>query len=210
MQLKEFFTLKSRKETAIILIENDRWSRLERFARWKSYRLPLNALPNDILELIVFQLYDVDLQNFVHAILGFRPNVEKRKDALAVPIQIRRHWIADTVLSAFRSHLISLCPSSLCNNVFGTVVVANWTSFARNTKFEPLADYSWSRFRNKCAPVTLNDESIKATINKCYSEQSCAVRLTLHTYMEFNEVLTINPSPVSHHVYFVFPFHVHS
>jgi hypothetical protein len=203
-------TQRSRQKTAIILIENDRWSRLERFARWKSYRLPLYSLPNDILELIVFQLYDVDLQNFVHAILGFRPNIEKRQDAFAVPIQIRRHWIADVVLSAFRSHLITLYPSSLCNNVFGTVVVANWTSFARNTKFEPLADYSWSRFRKTCAPVVLNDEIIKAIITKCYSEQSCAVRLTLHTYVEFDEVLTINPFPVSYHIYYVFPFHVFS
>lgn len=198
--------------TLIILIEDDKWFRLERYARWKSRRLSLYYLPNDILELIVLHLLDMDLQNFLHAILGFSPRLHERNEMLEVPLSIRNHWIANVVLDSFKSHLSLMADPALfhCRDLSGSLIVADWSPFSSHTKFNPIADYSWTRSRPVRANVSIYDESVKKIINDCYQRQFCAVRLSLHMYTSWSGVFSINPEPLSWHLYYVFPPHVFS
>jgi hypothetical protein len=196
--------------TIIILIEDDKWFRLERYARWKSRRLSLCYLPNDILEVIVLQLLEMDLQNFLHAILGFIPRLHERNEMLQVPLSIRSHWIGNVVLNSFKYHLSLMADPALfhCRDLSGSLIVADWSPFSSQKEFNPIADYSWTRSRPVRVNVSIYDEPIKKIINDCYQRQLCAVRLSLYTYISWNGVFSINPEPISWHLYNVFPPHV--
>lgn len=193
-----------------ILIPQDKWFRLERYARWQSKRFSLAKLPNDILENIIHRLGRIDLENFLNAILHFEPNLSCRSDALAVPPQIRRHWISQVVLHSFTSHLWRLADTALfhCRETSGAIFVANWTTFSPSADFKPLGQYSWQRFPEISAEVDIFESTVRDTINSCYEKQMCAVRLSLHTYIIVHGQVVVNPFAAYWQVYCVFPHYV--
>lgn len=150
----------------------------------------------------------MDLQNFLHAILGFIPRLHEQKDMLQVPYSIRNHWIGNVVIDSFKTHLSLMADTALflCKDLSGSLIVADWSPFS--SKFNPIADYSWTRSSPIRANVSIYDEPVKKIIKDCFQRQICAVRLSLHTYVSWSGVFSLNPEPMSWHMYYVFPSHV--
>ena len=153
----------------------------------------------------------MNLQNFLHAILGFCPRLHVRDEMLSIPVTFRQHWVGDVVLDAFRTHLTRMADSALfhCRDLTGGLIVADWSPFASHVAFDPIADYSWEQQKPIRANVSIYDNKLKKIIDDLYRRQLCAVRLALHMYITWSGAFSINPEPLSWHLYYVFPFHVY-
>lgn len=195
--------------TATILIHENRWSRLERYARWRSRRLPLHHLPNDVLDIVVGLLARLDFFSFLAAVVGFVPDLNVPQHVAHVPQPIRSRWFHEMVLQTFEFHLSQLADQALfyCKDSTSALALVNWSPFGSST-ITPVAEYSWSRTTPVHSNVILHSESLRTIVNRCICKQSCAVRLSLHLHLHWNNQDIINPDPTLQYVYYVYPHHV--
>ena len=175
------------RKTTIILTHSGRWRRLELYARWKQGRFSITLLPDDIQSSVVAYLCGKDLLNFLEAIMGCVPRIYERKYALMVPLNFRRQWFDEVVYETFKSHLVSVAESALfySQDATSVVIAVDWTAFSPD-KIKPVAEYSWTRTVTAHANVTVHESQLRETISKCFQKEMCAVRLTMHVHLLWN------------------------
>ena len=190
----------------IILIQKDRWSRLERYARWKQNGFHMSLLPNDVLFLLISFLQGSDLHNFIEACIGYAPTLEHRINSLPLPTEIWMVWFFDKVLHTFESHLMHMGNSALfySNKNTNVSAVVDWSPFS-SSPFSPISQYSWSSSFPPHPYMNVDSLRVRQIIRETYRKRTCAIRISLHLNIRIGQSDIVVPHPILTQLYFLFP-----
>ena len=83
-----------------------RWTRLERYARWRG-RLHLDHLPGDVLAYMAAEFLDPpDLMRLAAAFVGYEPDMYVRRDVDALPAELRTQWLNHSMRAGYEARLL--------------------------------------------------------------------------------------------------------
>lgn len=186
-----------------------RWERLERYARWKSGRLCLDRLPEDVLGYLIQHFLTVDdLDNLLTARTGRRPSLARRADLALVPEEVRGFWVGTTMLKEAHAHLfyrVAEVALYHARDVQSVVCFSDWSPFAVRRESGgsgcsvlpmPVAEYCWGRDAQGkyVANVHVYERRLEEVAKDCVRRQMPVVHLSLYAMLPFpTPVLCPNP-----------------
>lgn len=193
-------------------MEGPQWSRLERYARWKQKRFPLDRLPEDLLAQVFTWLGNRDVRAVVDALRG-ACYVERASDVLDVPISIRRDWLHRMACDHLETHLQGLGTHACFLGNDPSVHVhayANWSLFSGSSKRTirplPIAQYSYvNAHRYPEWTTKINHRVVERCVDRLFKKRICALRLTLHHVYVSRAVTYLVPEEKSATMCFVYP-----
>ena len=155
-----------------------RWKRLERYTVWRQHRFPLLELPEDILYKVVSSgLTATDVTHLVTTICGFAPKLNSRQQVQHIPLCIRATWVAHTILSHFKTFLVSMADRALFHAMFVpfVCVFADWSPFSGDRP-TPIAEYRWVLSESHPqVKVTTDERCILDTVRRALENKSCII-----------------------------------
>lgn len=164
----------------------DRWSRLERYARFKS-KLAFHALPDEIISYIMsrFLTFD-DVCRLLEAYVGRPLNFDIRQDVVLVPDEFRGTWIVHNMRARIVWHLHAMADTALYAIRHGGVAyaVADWSPFSP-TEAVPIALYGWCVAPRVTRIVELNERAIDELMLSASRKATPVVRINLHHVLLF-------------------------
>lgn len=166
----------------------DRWTRLERYARCKQQRFPIDKLPPDVFAIVFAHLEHNDMSALVQALNGTCPVIRSPCDIIAIPEEVRTRWLRVTAYNVFDAQLRAMA-SETCfyadHLQFSIHALADWSPFRMcNCRMPPtpIAEYGWQRsFRGHpswCAHV--NTDALRNHVDDMVKRCMCATRVTMH------------------------------
>jgi hypothetical protein len=159
----------------------DRWERLERFARFKQRRLRLDLLPDDLLATVAEHLEVLDIECLLAALTGEVLCVSLPRDFDAAPAALRGAWIEKTAVRDFRKAVLAHLADPILFACAGTsmraVVLDDWTPFASRPPV-PLAEVRWSNTFH--GTVDVDEERVLARVRAAVRHRTPVARLTAH------------------------------
>lgn len=193
---------------AALFLPDDRWSRLERYARFRSGRLRLHLLPNDVLLLLVEFLTAPDLQAFLTAVVGVFPLPWRSDHTLLVPAPMRRRWLVDASRAVLEAQLHALAAQALFYGREHTsaLVAADWSPFS-GKPFVALAEYFWRRQHPVAAHVLVDSACVATVTEECLRRGATSVCLTVHLKLVWGSASIVNPTPVLRQLLHILPPH---
>lgn len=179
-----------------------RWSRLERYARWKARRFPLARLPCDVLAHVLSYLTYADVNSVLAALHGRTPLVETRAQLERyIPVEIRSTWMHHAAVEELERQLVCLGDVALfyardCPSVHA---YADWSPFSPPPHPRPVAEYAWQHHATPRAPyaavpsvraqMRINRVALGALVDACLASGCCAVRVALFMSIATSGVL---------------------
>lgn len=184
--------------TAMAPVET-RWTRLERYARWKSKRLHLDWLPHDVLTYISNQfLTPRDTRALLHALIGYAPRPFVRADILAIPESMRASWLINNAYEFLIASIQDL--SDICffhaHDYARVSVFADWSPFTSRKPHKPVAFARWRSYAQPHGYLHIDKVRLyQCLLRACYAGRPC---MHLAVYREFiwNHVYIMNPQPL--------------
>lgn len=196
---------------------HSRWTRLERFARWKQPRMKLTQFPDDVLVSIASLLSQEDVLSLVMAFTGspisFRDwREEEGEGKQTLPSCLRPVCIVSLIETEFKKHVNSIADYVLYHirsPLAGAHVVGvmNWSEFSPD---EPnvLVEFEW---RHKRATVVIRYENLHKQAQLALNRGLPVGRFTLHDGFTFTSrdenriVKHVFPTPLHVSNYTLFP-----
>ena len=176
-----------------------RWLRLERYARWKQMRFPIELLPEDILRHVCnFLPRASDLLALIYAMGG--------EDAVLY-MQCKPWCEAPESISALTDHYVVrqsietvihlLYHTSLTDAAFfhasstqhTIAALINWSPFSLAPP-KPVAEFKWE---NERACIRLDMPGLVLVAQNCVCKQLPTVRVTLHHRIVWGERVFFGP-----------------
>ena len=175
-----------------MFIVESRWTRLEKYSRWKSGRFNVTSLPFDIIDLITKFLDYHSHCSFLAALTGTVPDMSSVSSMNTIPETLRPRWIIRTAEERLYYQLQEFVFKHIhsARHVDGCVVLINWSQFSEHEPV-PIFVFTWhtSRYHEDRYEM-LN------VIRRCASCYHPCVRATLHTYINWSNQTVINPQPI--------------
>ena len=174
----------------------DRWDRLERYARWKSDRMKLEKMPNDIISYMIrsFLPY-TDMRNLLTAMSGRYLDISCKADNDYIPDELRLYWIEETVTESFIAYLHSMTEFACFHAAHTTTVVQafiDWSPFSPIVPM-PVADYAWN---NAHTTVNIHRDCVRYYITTCVKQRKPCVRISFHKTLRWNHQNILHPDPI--------------
>ena len=189
-----------------------RWTRLERYARWRSGRLALESLGDDLLGAVAAHLDGPDLLRLVEAMLGAAPRVDVPAHVASVPEPLRALWLEHVIVAAFETHVYALAERALfhARDALGVMLLADWSPFVPPDAeaASPVAEYAWAYEPALASRVRCHRLRLLSVVRDCLARAMPAVRLALHTHFRWGDGVVVHPHAVAQHVYYVLPLTV--
>lgn len=190
---------------------DDRWRRLERYARWKSNRLHLDHLPGDVLDVVSTHLDGVDLCNLLEALSERRATMLCREDVLSVPSEVRCKWMVHLMAAHVQTFLFSLANVALEHLRTSQMVHAyvDWSPFAsrRSVMPRPLAEYSWRPgIGGRSLPnVEIDDAVMRGVLLRHLHARLPCMTVGLYRFVRRVPILVMAPKPLLMTTYQLYP-----
>lgn len=198
-----------------------RWQRLERYARWRSPSY-LQHLPSDLLlHVASFLEHDDHFFRFLEALTGDgRPPFER---AATLPSPAWWHeWSFRSARVRLRACIDRLSDTAHyfardCTSIF---VLIDWSPFSGTVMPCPIAVFAWKAHSDLDDPTTqdwtwtgphfvtqtqIYNGLFEDSIKQCLSEYRPVVRLTLHSHTRWHAQDFFNPEPIAIVAASVFP-----
>lgn len=173
-----------------------RWDRLERYARWRSHRLPLLALPDDVLaHLASHHLDAASLRALAEAVVGWMPSMWATRDVAAVPKPLRASWLLTCVLASVEAQLYALRDFCIfhardCTTV---LVFLDWTPFASSASM-PVATTYWES--PHCANMRVCQHALqRAVMQSCMLARPVA-HVAVHAVLHWHGRTILRAKPL--------------
>lgn len=186
-------------------IPEDRWMRLERYARFRSSRMKLMCLPDDVLETISSLLDGPDLRRLVEAVTGVGSVAGMEHVSkplwLEMPGWTRNRWLFNESISSFEAMCYNVAEKALfhCHDCGSAVMYVNWSQFKSITPPRPVATYDWDVEQGAVkANVKVDKSYLLRVLHDCVRKRSPSVRVTMH----LNFVWPLQTRPLVHPVPF--------
>lgn len=164
------------------------WSRLERYARWKS-RLRWAMLPDDLVAAIADHLAPADLTALVDALVA---DADEHPDA--VPACLRARWALCRVRAAFGDFVRRRLEDEimfLTRDCTSAVLFFDWSCFSAEHP-RPVVEFAWTGRR---AQVVYYEENFCAEVRSHARAHLPAVRVTVHQHMSTAGRSLLHPQP---------------
>lgn len=187
---------------------NSRWSRLERYARWKAGRFPLHRLPHDLLaHLTDAFLTPQDRLALLEALLGFAPSIYSKEHVEAVPRELRGPWLFHQAYCN-----VHLAVQSFADRAFleardytRILAFADWSPFASRSPVRPIATFEW---RSTCTPhghMFVDEEALVHAVRVALRAARPGMHFAIHRELLWHGRRVIIPTPVLLTNYVFFP-----
>ena len=177
-----------------MLIGESRWTRLERYSRWKSGRFVLTCLPLDVVDTIASFLDYTSHCALLSALTEGTPDLDSKHDVGSIPETLRPRWILRTAEERLEWRLREFVTKYIyvMRHVDGCVVLIDWSQFSAKIPI-PVFRFAWGE-SNGCYG---NRYEILEVIRRCATRHCPCVRATLHTYLHWSNRTVINPLPMA-------------
>ena len=176
-----------------------RWTRLQRYAQWKSGCFPLSHLPHDILAHIFANfLTPLECQHVLTALIGRVPSMFNRADLVDVPEEVRAMWIQQCAYSEFHfgiGQLADLCFFHARDYSYVHVFV-DWSPFASKKPPKPVATIKWQQNRRPHGSMIIHSDVLMAHLFLAIQDGRTAVQLSVYRQLQWNRKLLLHPQPV--------------
>ena len=187
-----------------------RWTRLERYARWKSGRFPLDKLPPEIINSLCENYLDSDdTTNLLHALLGFLPDIHNFRHMKSIPSEMRVSWMLRKCIRDFKTHLWTLGGSFSvkalhCQSI---VVFADWSPFAPKGVGAMVCKVEW--IEDGCT-LHIDEEGVHKCFNHSIQRGRPAVHLAIYEcYLSAQGTSTLlYPRPIALTSYPLLPHYI--
>lgn len=190
------------------MIPDSRWTRLERYARFRSKRLPLQTLPYELIAHVSSFLSPQDTHFLLAALFAptqYRLDPWQSGDVQVVVPELRRAWLIKVLYARFEHWLNTIlaeCALSCCYDTSSIVAVADWSPFHPSPPCA-LAEYSWSR--HKPQRVVLYYQTVTDVWNRHCICGLPSARITLHKVLRWQHVKHFHNDEISNHTILLFP-----
>lgn len=187
-----------------------RWSRLERYARWRQRGCFLRTAPEDVLALVVAHLARRDVLALVEALAHARLDLSVRSDVARVPPFARARWVSEVLRGSLEAFVHDAAEHALfhARDALGVVALVDWSPFAPRPP-ESIATYSWHLGAVARSHVRVDDALVARVVTRCIQEERCAVRVTFHTVLAWMGYQFMQPSPFHARLCYVLPGNWH-
>ena len=181
---------------------------MERYARWKSNRLALDRLPAELFCLMASFLCANDFANLVCALTFTGPILWRQEDVMTIPPELRCRWVELASLTEWewylRNHLAEHAYFH-CRDGTSVIVLVDWSQF-KGTHPEPVAEYAWRFYEGRATTdICVHHKRLQREWSVRKKKGLPSMRITLHTHFLWNDVHIVNPRPVFHATYPLFP-----
>lgn len=174
-----------------------RWERLERYARWRRGRLPLDELPHDLLAHVMSFLDGDDVSNLIEVVVGVKPQIDVPAHVHRVPIEVRPQWLFREVYARAEAFLKAMSDVCLFHAKEHTHVCIffDWSPFAVK-KLKPVAQFRWVPWRTPRAHMTIHTEALHAHIHASCKARRPEAHVAVHTCLTWNRRAILHPKPI--------------
>ena len=161
---------------------------LERYARWKSRRFDLSALPSDVLFHLCADF--LSYEDIVRLGVAFDPGISLfsvDNFPLSLPIGMRTQWLLSASLSHLYEELFSLRETCIfyCGQRFVALYAfLDWSPFS-NTALQPACMYTWGA-EEKCGFLhwkmesVIDDNTIERAVSRCGMDGRYEVHISVY------------------------------
>lgn len=190
-----------------------RWARLERYARWRARRFPLDRLPGDVLALILRDFLDgEDACRALDALYGLP---ERGLAALAprvvarVPVEVRAEFARHHMREGVRAMLRALADGCLhvARSAVHVQAFLDWSPFASVGTGRipcPVAEYRWQDAA-PFAVVALDDGAIERAVHRHVRAGLPCATVALYRMVRQPWATIVVPTPLCVFVHPLFP-----
>ena len=177
-------------------VAGGRWHRLERYARFRSRRLSLDALPSDVMRVVVGFLSWREFLLLVHAYVGFAPDLWERGHLGLVPRDLRSLFVIRQSLSGLQRRLEVVAETALfhCRRADEVRVLVDWSPFSPHPPRE-VARVCWTREALPRADVRIHTDSMYDLLRRALDRGLPVVRITLHPLFYWSNRAVLHPTP---------------
>lgn len=184
-----------------------RWGRLERYARWRSRRLPLDRLPEDVLgHLVSGFLTGEEVRRLVEALYGAL-DVNDPLDVARVPAPCRPCWLYHHMLGALGAALRGVAAETALFHAHGptygparVLAFADWSPFSEpgggKRALRPIAEYHWARGAAPPRAVVVAHRSrVVACVRDCVLRRRPVTALAFYRVRTLPHLCVVDPLP---------------
>jgi hypothetical protein len=181
-----------------------RWARLERYARWRARRFPLDRLPPDVLALVLLDfLGGEDACRALDALYGIP---ERGLAALApavvarVPVELRAPFALHHMRAGVRAALFGLADACLhaARSAVRVHAFVDWSPYASlgtGAIPRPVAEYRWQE-APPFAVVALDDRAIEHAVRRHVADGLPCATVALYRMVHAPSATVIVPTPL--------------
>ena len=187
--------------------KESRWSRLERYCRWRQRRLRIDRMPNDAVLNVISFLSHEDVCALLNALYSVpRMNIQSRREALLVPCELRAEWLHGAAWDNIVRIVYSIGETAFFHARDCTRVCAHvdWSVFTGHRMPVPLCVYEWAPMCS--ARVEMNEHEAWRVIRDASATGRTAVTIALYRYRLWGNQLVLQPDPCHRMTYHVFPY----
>lgn len=190
----------------ILTPADERWKRLEEYARFKCHKFRLHMLPLDLQVQIVQYLTFSDLNHLLAAVLGFIPNLGRKDHVMMVPPLIRMHWFEQACLSHFVHHILQLSDHChyLARDSTSAKLMLNWSPFSQQPPC-PIAEFFWDRACPVRANTRFDTNDLMKTIRTSFQNKTPVVLLCVHLHLRWGNMDILSNDAVLRQSFTLFP-----
>ena len=173
-----------------------RWTRLERYARYKG-NMRLLDLPPDVLWLVARFLEDAsDVQSLVEACVGFPPQMHRIDHVGAIPHSLSFRWFERSATASAQHCIQRLAQSALFHCNGGSMVfLTDWSPFSKKPPLA-VARCTWVFTPQPIPTIEVHETSLSFVVRKALRRSQPVVRLTLHHTTHWSERALMCPDPL--------------
>lgn len=190
-----------------------RWTRLERYARWKQQRVRLDALPPDVLCVVCRFLSNDGVSSLLAALRGearVQP-VRSTDDVRWVPVEIRQSWLRRIAYDHLRTQLRSLASHTCLFSNDATLQVhafADWSPFKKRSRVRrPIAEYFYTTDRPEWI-ACVNECTLVEHVDNLFRRRVCGTRVGLYVVFSRGGMMYVFPREVSCAMLLVYPHYL--
>lgn len=174
------------------------WERLERYAKWRTGRLRLDALPNDVIRVVLEHLGYHDARAALFALY-------ETDSVSCIPQELRHVWKTHVAEHALRRTLLDFAEVACyhARDASYASVHADWSHFSNAVPIE-LARFLWC-LPGPRAKILVNDAAVRRFVAQCLQRRKLSTCLSLHMYCAWNGRLLLHPMPLRRTSHCLFP-----
>lgn len=176
-----------------------RWTRLQRYAQWKSGRFPLSNLPYDILAHICRTfLTPLECQHVLTALIGRVPSMYNKADLLDVPEELRAMWVQQCAYWQLHfgiGQLADLCFYHARDYSYIHVFV-DWSPFASKKPPKPVATVKWQPRRRPHGSMFIDSDVLYSHLFRAIQDGRTAVQLSIYRQLQWHRTFFLHPEAV--------------